>query len=172
MRLLRDAPASPVFSARPVLITGKIPEPAQLLGVIEEAGLFVTDDDFLWGSRIIRNAMPSEGSPVNRMADRLLKSEPFPGYLYDRPARREFLLKLLEKSRAEGVIFWNPKFCEPYNFDYPDLKDLFAKTGIPTLLIETEIQSSGIEQLRTRIHAFSERLMQRAKPSPAEIERL
>jgi benzoyl-CoA reductase/2-hydroxyglutaryl-CoA dehydratase subunit BcrC/BadD/HgdB len=95
------------------------------------------------------------------MAKRFLNSEPFPGYLYEEPARLNFLTTLIDGSKADGIIFWHLKFCEPYNFDYPDLKRAFSDQGIPTYLIETEMQLSGVEQLKTRIQAFYETLTRR-----------
>lgn len=100
---------------------------------------------------------------MDRLAQRFLSADPFPGYLYEEPARRDFLLKLVDVGKTDGVIFWNIKFCEPYNFDYPDLKKDFEKKGIPTLLLETEMHPSGIEQLKTRIQAFCEGLIGRQK---------
>jgi bcr-type benzoyl-CoA reductase subunit C len=146
-----------------LVVSGKMPEPLDVIGFVEETGASIVDDDFLWGSRIIRQTLPSQGSPLERMAERFLRAEPFPGYLYEAPARKDFLMKLVETSDADGVIFWNIKFCEPYNFDYPDLKTAFTQKGIPTLAIETEMQPSGIEQLRTRINAFCEALVRKEK---------
>ena len=160
---LGPAPMMLESSRVSVVFSGKIPEPLDVIDFVEETGASIVDDDFLWGSRIIRQTLPSEGSPLERMAERFLRAEPFPGYLYENPARRDFLMKMAEMSGADGVIFWDVKFCEPYNFDYPDLKNAFAQKGIPTLLIETEMQPSGIEQLRTRIQAFCESLVRREK---------
>ena len=163
LKELSEVQATPQREGASVVVSGKVPEPLEVIELIEEAGASLVDDDFLWGSRIIRQTLPSEGSPLERMAERFLKAEPFPGYLYEAPARRDFLMNLAERSGADGIIFWDVKFCEPYNFDYPDLKNAFSRKGIPTLLIETEMLLSGIEQLRTRLHAFCEILVGREK---------
>ena len=133
-----------------------MPEPLELVGVFEEAGAIFVDDDFLFGSRLLRQHCPSTGSPLDRLADRYLTSEPFPGYLYEGPARRDFVSGLVRDSKAEGIVFWDLKFCEPYNFDFPDLNRHFEATGVPTFHIETDLQMSGIGQLRTRVQAFLE----------------
>jgi len=146
----------------PVILAGKIPEPLEVISIIEDAGGFIADDDFLWGSRIIRQTLPDLGTPLVRICARFLKSEPFPGYLYENPARWDFLWGLAQERRAAGVIFWDRKFCEPYNFDYPDLKKYFTQKGIPTLSIQTEMHPSGLEQLKTRIQAFFESLTGRS----------
>lgn len=160
---LQPFPKTPESSEISLVISGKVPEPVEVIDLVEEAGACIVDDDFLWGSRVVRQSLPSEGSPLERMAERFLKTEPFPGYLYEHPARRDFLMKLVELSGADGVMFWDVKFCEPYNFDFPCLKDAFVEKGVPTLLIETEMQPSGIEQLKTRIQAFCEALVGRKK---------
>ncbi len=153
---LETFPKREVDSKVPLILSGKIPEPLAVISILEDAGARVVDDDFLWGSRLIRQNLPSEGLPLDRMARRFLDSEPFPGYLYEAPLRKDFLFRLADSSKARGVIFWNIKFCEPYNFDYPDLKKAFKERGIPTFMIETELQASGMEQLGTRLEAFIE----------------
>lgn len=93
---------------------------------------------------------------MERLVSRLLTSEPFPGYLYEAPARRDFIDCMVRESSASGVIFWDLKFCETYNFDYPDLERFFADRGVATLHLETEMQGHGLGQIETRIQAFVE----------------
>jgi benzoyl-CoA reductase/2-hydroxyglutaryl-CoA dehydratase subunit BcrC/BadD/HgdB len=50
------------------------------------------------------------------------------------------------------------KFCDPEEFDYPIIKEIIEKAGIPLLHIETEQQLDSYEQIRTRIQSFAEML--------------
>lgn len=50
------------------------------------------------------------------------------------------------------------KFCDPEEYDYPQMKKDFEEAGIPHVLIETDMQMKNYEQARTAIQAFSETL--------------
>ncbi|MCK5202536.1 MAG: 2-hydroxyacyl-CoA dehydratase, partial [Desulfobacterales bacterium] len=50
------------------------------------------------------------------------------------------------------------KFCDPHAFDFPYIKELLDRAGIPSMLLEIEDQQISAEQLRTRIEAFIELL--------------
>jgi benzoyl-CoA reductase/2-hydroxyglutaryl-CoA dehydratase subunit BcrC/BadD/HgdB len=65
---------------------------------------------------------------------------------------------MIEKSRAQGVIFVLLKFCDPHAFDFPYIKELLDRQGIPSLLLEIEDQQTSLEQLKTRVEAFIELL--------------
>ena len=41
-------------------------------------------------------------------------------------------------------------------YDYPDLKKGLDREGIPNLLLETELQSLAVGQIKTRVQAFAE----------------
>ena len=57
-----------------------------------------------------------------------------------------------------SLIFVELKFCETYNYDYPNLRDFFRKKHIPTVFIETELQMASAEQARTYLQTFFEML--------------
>jgi benzoyl-CoA reductase/2-hydroxyglutaryl-CoA dehydratase subunit BcrC/BadD/HgdB len=65
---------------------------------------------------------------------------------------------MAENTQAQGVIFVLLKFCDPHAFDFPYIKELLDRAGIPSLLLEIEDQQTTLEQLKTRIEAFIELL--------------
>ena len=50
------------------------------------------------------------------------------------------------------------KFCEPELFDVPAIRDTFARVGLPTLYLETELETALSGQTVTRLEAFVEML--------------
>jgi benzoyl-CoA reductase/2-hydroxyglutaryl-CoA dehydratase subunit BcrC/BadD/HgdB len=54
------------------------------------------------------------------------------------------------------MIFIHLKYCEPENFDYPDMKSACESAGIPTVKVETELGNISLGQLETRLQAFLE----------------
>ncbi len=68
--------------------------------------------------------------------------------------------KLVTEKNIEGVIILNYKFCDVYSFLSPLLK-LSTIASIPILDLEIEGEGLGLEQLKTRIEAFEECLIDR-----------
>jgi len=70
--------------------------------------------------------------------------------------RSDFLLQLIQKTGAKGVIFNIVKFCEPEWFDVPNLQTELKKHNIPSLVLDTEINQGLSGQMTTRVEAFVE----------------
>ncbi len=68
--------------------------------------------------------------------------------------------ELVKEKNIEGVIILNYKFCDVYSFLSPLLK-LSTISSIPLLDLEIEGEGLGLEQLKTRIEAFYECLIDR-----------
>ena len=56
------------------------------------------------------------------------------------------------------MIFLFLKFCDPHSFDYPYIKEMLDKEGIPSMLFEIEDQLPSEGQFKTRCEAFIEML--------------
>jgi benzoyl-CoA reductase/2-hydroxyglutaryl-CoA dehydratase subunit BcrC/BadD/HgdB len=72
--------------------------------------------------------------------------------------RLRYLLDLAKTSEARGVIFLEVKFCEPELFYLPLLRRALNQAGIPSLVLEMELNDPFTHQFRTRIEAFLEML--------------
>ena len=59
------------------------------------------------------------------------------------------------------------KFCEPHMLYYPELRKALDEHGVPLLLIETEHEGMPIENLRTRMETFIERIRRQHALTPA-----
>ncbi|MBM3300462.1 MAG: 2-hydroxyacyl-CoA dehydratase, partial [Deltaproteobacteria bacterium] len=59
---------------------------------------------------------------------------------------------------AKGVIFLNPKFCEPAGFDTPDFQRALQEANIPSLILETSARGVSLGQIQVRLEAFREML--------------
>jgi len=70
----------------------------------------------------------------------------------------EGFLKRVRTSRAKGVIFLNPKFCEAAAFDTPDFQKALQAANIPSLILETSARGISLGQVRLRLEAFREML--------------
>lgn len=50
------------------------------------------------------------------------------------------------------------RFCDPEEFDYPIYKVEFEEAGLRYTVLDVDLESPSLEQMRTRIQAFSEML--------------
>lgn len=139
-----------------LILDGHVIEPLSLLDLIAEAGGYVVGDNIATGSRCIAEDIRLDGDPLEAILDQHLACPPFSGYYDPRVDRGQFLLDLVEKNHASGVIFLILYQCDPYVYDYPDLKKVLNKAGVPNLMIQTELSTTSLAQIRTRLQAFME----------------
>jgi len=139
-----------------LILDGHVIEPLSLLDLMEEVGGYVVGDNITTGYRCIAEDTRMDGDPLEAIIDQHLVSPPFPGYHDPRVDRGQFLLDLVEKNHAGGVIFLILYQCDPYVYDYPDLRKALNKAGVPNLMIQIELSITSLAQVRTRLQAFME----------------
>lgn len=139
----------------PVLLSGIVPEPMEVLQTIEDAGGVVMADDLACCGRRLYRPGSSE-NPFERMAERIVSAPPDPTRGNSIEEREDHLLQLARKTGARGVIFYDVKFCEPELFDLPSLRANLKKAGLHSVNIEIDINDPLPNQVVTRIGAFLE----------------
>jgi benzoyl-CoA reductase/2-hydroxyglutaryl-CoA dehydratase subunit BcrC/BadD/HgdB len=140
-----------------VLVSGSLVEDPKVLDLVEESGGLIVADDLCTG---IRNFEPASGfglHPIERLIDRYMNRAPCPcrSRVSD---RLPFIEGLMERSKAQGVIFLFQKYCTPHLADHPTLVQHFKAKGIPSISVEMEETGVNEGQLRTRLEAFFEML--------------
>ncbi|MDD7020736.1 2-hydroxyacyl-CoA dehydratase family protein [Hornefia butyriciproducens] len=81
-------------------------------------------------------------------------------FMYEPEKKRgQYMLNLAEQYNADAIVVMMMKFCDPEQYDYPIYKAELEAAGIPFLYMEVDQQTTGFEQLRTRIQSFCEMLM-------------
>jgi benzoyl-CoA reductase subunit C len=133
----------------------------ELLAAIEECGAIVVDDDLFTGGRYISTDVPSDGDPVEALADWYLDRDavaPCPTLVKHESDWETTLVEAVESSGAEGVIVLMVRFCEPHMLYYPELRRRLNERGIPHLLLETEHEGLPVETVQTRVEALLERI--------------
>jgi benzoyl-CoA reductase subunit C len=166
--MLREVLAGlPARSAKPrdslrVVVEGAFCEqpPRELLRLMEEAGCYVVDDDFVLGRRWFMDDVPTEGDPVRALAESYVARAVYSSVRHD-PARPRTagLIDKVRRTQAGAVIFLIAKFCEPAYFDYVLFKRELEGLGIPHLLLEFEEKMFTFDRVRTEVETFVESLM-------------
>jgi benzoyl-CoA reductase subunit C len=162
--LLADLPRR---DARPrdrlrVVVEGAFCEqpPLGLLEVLEEAGCYVVEDDFLLGWRWFTTDVPAAGDPFDALgAAYVNQAVPSSTRHESREHRSAGLVEKVRRSRADAVIFMPAKFCEPALFDYVLMKQGLERAGIPHLLVEFEEKMWTFERTRNEIETFVESML-------------
>ncbi len=138
-----------------VLLSGMLPEPADLLDVLTASGAVVVADDLACCGRRTYPAGTSD-DPLERMAQRLIGAPPGPTRGSPIDERGEHLIELARRSRAQAVVFWIVKFCEPELFYLPLLRKRLDAAGLRSVVVEIDVSDPLPGQVRTRVEALLE----------------
>ncbi len=138
-----------------VLLSGMLPEPAELLDVLTASGAVVVADDLACCGRRTYPAGTSE-SPLERMAQRLIGAPPGPTRGSAIDERGEYLVELAKRTQAQAVVFWVVKFCEPELFYLPLLRKRLDAAGLRSVVVEIDVSDPLPGQVRTRVEALLE----------------
>jgi benzoyl-CoA reductase/2-hydroxyglutaryl-CoA dehydratase subunit BcrC/BadD/HgdB len=142
-----------------ILITGSVMENPRVLELIEEGGAVVVADDLCTGTRQFQGGVINTGDPFGDLSRYYLGRTPCPR-MKDAERRFDRILEMIDESRVDGVIFYTMKFCDPFLFDVPLLKERLAARGIPTLSLEGDYTPGTLGRVKTRVEAFTEMLRQ------------
>lgn len=144
-----------------IIIEGSFCEqpPLDLIKILEEAGCYIVDDDFVLGPRWFVEDVPENGA-LRGLAESYANRSVYSSVRHDfRKPRHKGLIEKARARKADAVLLLIAKFCEPAYFDYVLFKQELEKEGIPHLLMEFEEKMFTFERLRTEIETFVESLM-------------
>ncbi len=141
----------------PIVISGVVPEPSELLSRLDQLGaIIVGDDTACCGRRLYPPGKSSD--PFIRMAESIINGPPdsMRGATVEERAKR--IAGLVKDTGAKGVLFHLTKFCEPELFYLPTLRERLKQNGIPSIAVEVDIGDPLSDQTVSRIAAFLEML--------------
>jgi benzoyl-CoA reductase/2-hydroxyglutaryl-CoA dehydratase subunit BcrC/BadD/HgdB len=152
------------FNEKPgVLICSTCLLDSSLITLIENSGLRIVGLDSCLGERSFNfQVAEDEADPLKSLARGYLNKSACPGMM-DPELRLTEIDRLLTTRRAEGIIYFLPKFCDLAGYDFKWLKEKTREERLPLLLIEGEYRSGESGQLNTRVAAFRESLELRRK---------
>ncbi|MBW6485289.1 MAG: 2-hydroxyacyl-CoA dehydratase family protein [Syntrophobacterales bacterium] len=153
----REAPDAGAPLPKRIFLEGGVCNYPDIYNIIEEAGGAIAGDNLCTGFRYFNGPVDEDNpDPLMAIADRYMKRIVCPAKHAGIADRGERLVEMVVEKRAQGVIFFFLKFCDPHAFDYPYLQQVLEKAGIPSLMLEVDdpLQAGG--QLQTRVEAFIE----------------
>ncbi|MGC8523008.1 MAG: benzoyl-CoA reductase subunit C [Acidibrevibacterium sp.] len=165
-RMLREYLAAAAAEARPrrdnsrVVVTGAFCEqpPLNLIKSIELAGCYIVDDDFMLVNRWERSDVAEEGDPIANLALAYLhnSSDTSAKYEPDEAKKGLYLVEAVRRTRAEGVIFASPSFCDPALLERPMLQHVLAAHDIPFIAFKYAENSGQMQPIREQAGTFSD----------------
>lgn len=136
---------------------------------IFELGANVVMDDSCGGFRPFRAEVKLTDDPIDGLANYYLKEitcartfrqatlgETTKNYDRDLQSRFGYFKGMVKDWKINGAILFLVRYCDPFAFEMPALKDYLKSIGIPSTYIEYDYTQGGLAPLRTRVEAFLE----------------
>jgi benzoyl-CoA reductase/2-hydroxyglutaryl-CoA dehydratase subunit BcrC/BadD/HgdB len=144
---------------RGVILSGVLPNPPEILNLLDDLGVRVLDDDLLSCGRRLLVPPSAAKDPFEALTESYFGMPACSTRDSSVEERLDSLLRKISQAGARGVIFWLVKFCEPELFDVPQMAEALKKKGLATLIIDSDLNQGLSGQLTTRIEAFVEMLV-------------
>ncbi|MDA8248140.1 MAG: benzoyl-CoA reductase subunit C [Rhodospirillales bacterium] len=165
-RLLREYLAAAAVEDRPrrdnsrVVVSGAFCEqpPLNLIKSIELSGCYIVDDDFMLVNRWERSDVPLEGDPIANLADAYLHNSASIAAKYEPDVAQKglYLVDAVKRTRAEGVIFAMPSFCDPALLERPMLQRVLSAHDIPYIAFKYAENSGQMQPIREQAGTFAD----------------
>ena len=81
-------------------------------------------------------------------------------YGRDLQSRFGYLKGAIRDWKINGVVMLLVRYCDPFAFEMPSLKDYLNSIGIPSIYIEYDYTVGALAPMRTRVEAFIETISQ------------
>ena len=126
-----------------------------VLEMIESSGAVIVDDDLYTGYRYVGVDADLQEKPLQALMGRYLDNSIIDPTKVDwKVDWTDYVIDMVNKNNAKGVVSILMKYCPPHMTYYPDIKRKLIKNGIPEIMLEIEHEIVSLEQIRTRVESF------------------
>jgi benzoyl-CoA reductase/2-hydroxyglutaryl-CoA dehydratase subunit BcrC/BadD/HgdB len=139
-----------------MLLGSVLPFPG-LYELLDSLEVAVRDDDLSLGRRLFDHPLPSGGTALERVARSMLERSPGATKYHDNLQRGVAQARAARRAGLRHAVMCVLKFCDPWAWDYPAVRDTLEEAGVGTLLVELaggEDLSGG--PVRNRVEAYFE----------------
>lgn len=128
--------------------------------VVETSGAVIVGEESCVGERGTRNLTDGSGVSMDELMEAIVdRSFQIDCAVFTPNADRlEHVKQMSNDYKANGVIHYGLQFCQPYQIESLPVEKSLEQTGIPTLRIDTDYSMEDVEQIKTRVEAFVERI--------------
>ena len=150
----------PIRDNSRVVVTGFFCEqpPLNLIKSLELAGCYVVDDDLMLVTRWLIGDVPLKGDPLTNLSQAFLHHSESTAAKYEpnQEEKGQYLVRAVQRTGAEGVIFASPSFCDPALLDRPMLQNVLKKAGIPHIAFKYAENSGQMQPIREQAGTFAD----------------
>jgi benzoyl-CoA reductase subunit C len=153
-----DEDRRPMDQAR-VVFTGPFCEqpPLGLIKTLERAGCYIVDDDFIQIHRFLRGDVALEGDPMENLVIAFLEDAiASPTRYIDHDVKGRELVERVASSKAEGVLFGAPSFCDPALLDQPMVVKTLEAENVPWTAFKYSENSGQFQVIREQAGTFAD----------------
>jgi benzoyl-CoA reductase/2-hydroxyglutaryl-CoA dehydratase subunit BcrC/BadD/HgdB len=149
------------YRARVVVVGSEIDD-SGFIKLIEETGAFVCADRFCYGSLPGRNPIElnDDEDALTQVCRAYMQRCQCPRMMNMEKVygRKEYVKDLAEEYNADGIIYEQVKFCDPWAYERTMGSTMLRDDyGYPVLSVDRPYSiSSSLGQMRTRVQAFVE----------------
>jgi len=132
----------------------------KLHSIIEGMGVPVVAEESCIGSRYFTDLVQPKGNSVDSMLEALVDRYAQISCACFTPnnERIEKVVQMAKEYHADGVVYNVLQYCHAYNVEAVKVGRALKAKGVPMLKINTDYSSEDVEQIRTRVEAFTEML--------------
>jgi benzoyl-CoA reductase subunit C len=151
-----------------LLIWSSTLDDSEVMQVFEDKANVVMNED-CGGFRAFRGSVKLTSDPLEGLADYYMKEitcartfrqstlgETKKDYARDLQSRFGYLKGIVRDWKINGAVLLLVRYCDPFAFEMPSLKDYLDRIGVPSTYIEYDYTVGALAQLRTRVEAFLE----------------
>lgn len=131
--------------------------PLGLIKTLERAGCYIVADDFVLVSRWHLKSIPEGADPLENLCRSYFDRTVETAAKYDvANTKGRDLVEEVQRSRADGVIFCAPSFCDPALLDQPMQVSALEKEGIPYTQFKYSENTGQFQVIREQAGTFSD----------------
>ena len=156
----RQPDAKSPFRARVVLVGSEVDD-VDVVRLIEESGAYVCADRFCYGSFPGRDpiVLTEDEDALTQICRQYLYRGQCPRMMNQAKIqeRRRYVASLAEEYQADGIIYEQMKFCDPWAYEKMVGSHVLREDyGYPVLAVDRPYAIGASGQMRTRVQAFVE----------------
>ncbi len=157
LTLARASDRRPMDNAR-VVVAGSFCErpPLNLIRAIERSGCYIVDDDLNLCDRLVEGDVKCGEEPLNDYAAAFIGQAREAAFLYCSGKKGVGLVEKVRASKAEGVLFCAPSFCDPALLDQPMLCDGLDEEGIEYTSFKYAENTGQFQVIREQAGTFAD----------------
>lgn len=133
----------------------------KVIDLIEQAGGSIISEQFCGGVRHYDNPIALNGDLMDSIARRYLTGRAPCAFMRPSKARLDYVVELARQFAADGIIWYQLRYCETYTMEFYYFNTLAKNAGIPVLQLESEYDVEERGTLLNRIEGFIESLERR-----------